>query len=320
MSEFDLIRAYFADIGPARTDAALGVGDDCALLDVPPGQSLAVSIDTLVSGVHFFPDCDPERLGHKSLAVGLSDLAAMGADPAWSTLALTLPAVDEDWIRAFSRGFARLSLEHGIRLVGGDTTRGPLSISVQVHGLVPSAAAIRRGGARPGDIVCVSGTLGDAGLALRQMLEGAPVDPSLRRRLERPEPRVALGRALRGIASAMIDISDGLAGDLGHILVASGVGAELELARLPLTAAVSEVVAQSDDWSLPLSSGDDYELCFCVPPERADEVLALGGRLGCPVSVVGEIRQAPGLVCRLPSGEPLSARVGGYDHFSSRAD
>nr|WP_207168512.1 thiamine-phosphate kinase [Thiocystis violacea] len=314
-----MIRTYFADIGPARADVALGVGDDCALLSVPAGHALAVSIDTLASGIHFFPDCDPEHLGHKSLAVGLSDLAAMGADPAWSTLALTLPSADEDWVRAFSRGFTRLSQAHGIRLVGGDTTRGPLSVSVQVHGFVPLGAAIRRSGARLGDLVCVSGTLGDAGLALRQMLEGTDVDPALRRRLELPEPRVALGRGLRGIASAMIDLSDGLAGDLGHILRASGVGAELDLMRLPLTPAVANAVRKDADWSLPLSSGDDYELCFCIPRERIEDARRLGVGLGCPVSVVGVISDQPGLRCRQANGDLLNAVRGGFDHFATGA-
>lgn len=317
MSEFDLIRRHFADIGPVRPDAALGVGDDCALLEVPPGQVLAVSIDTLVSGVHFLADCDPERLGHKSLAVGLSDLAAMGAEPTWSTLALTLPAADEAWIRGFSRGFARLSAAHGIRLVGGDTTRGPLSVSVQVHGLVPPGEAIRRSGARPGDLVYVSGTLGDAGLALRQILDGAEVDEALRSRLECPEPRVRLGSGLRGLATAMIDLSDGLAADLGHILEASGVGAELELARLPLSASVGDVVQRTGDWSLPLSSGDDYELCFCVAQADAARVEAVAQAAGCRVTAVGAVSTASGLRCRLPSGDLLETGMTGYDHFST---
>ncbi len=316
MSEFDLIRTFFADIGPRRTDVALGVGDDCALLTIPAGACLAVSIDTLAAGIHFFPDCDPATIGHKSLAVGLSDLAAMGAEPAWSTLALTLPSGDESWIRAFSAGFSTLSDAHGIRLVGGDTTRGPLSVTVQVHGLVPTGFAVRRGGARPGDLVVVSGTLGDAGLALRGLLAGAEIDPWLRHRLECPTPRVELGLGLRGLATAMIDLSDGLAGDLGHILAASKVGAELDLARLPLSPPVADVVARTGDWSLPLSSGDDYELCCCVPPQRVDEAHALAVGLGCPIRLVGRIRAEAGLACRLPNGSWLTTDGGGYDHFA----
>lgn len=318
MSEFDLIRRYFSDVGPERSDVTLGVGDDCALLSVPSGQALAVSIDILTAGIHFFPDCPPEHVGHKSLAVGLSDLAAMGADPAWATLALTLPSADESWVRAFSAGFRRLADEHGIRLVGGDTTRGPLSVTVQVHGLVPSGTAVRRSGARAGDLIFVSGTLGDAGLALRQILAGERVDPHLCGRLECPVPRVGLGRRLRGIASAMIDLSDGLAGDLGHILDASGVGAELDLARLPLSHAVAAVVAATDDWSLPLSSGDDYELCFCVPPGRAAEIQTLGEALGHPVTQVGGIQAERGLRWRGTDGTLLPIERTGYDHFRNR--
>lgn len=323
VSEFDLIGRYFAALGPERPDVALGVGDDCALLEIPAGQALAVSIDTLSAGVHFFSDCDPEHIGHKSLAVGLSDLAAMGAEPAWATLALTLPAADEDWIRAFATGFERLASAHGMRLVGGDTTRGPLSVAVQVHGLVPTGAAIRRSGARPGDAVFVSGTLGDAGLALRRMLAGESVAPELRRRLECPEPRVELGQRLRGVASAMIDLSDGLAGDLGHILRASAVGAVLELHRLPLAPQVADVVAATDDWSLPLASGDDYELCFCVPPAHIPNVERLAEALGLPLTRVGWIRASAGLDLRRPDGGRLTRPARGYDHFpvaDDRAD
>lgn len=320
MSEFDLIGRYFAALGPERPDVVLGVGDDCALLEIPPGQTLAVSIDTLSAGVHFFADCDPEHIGHKSLAVGLSDLAAMGAEPAWATLALTLPAADEGWIRAFAMGFGKLASAHGMRLVGGDTTRGPLSVAVQVHGLVPTGAAIRRSGARPGDAIFVSGTLGDAGLALRRMLAGEPVAPELRRRLECPEPRVELGRRLRGVVSAMIDLSDGLAGDLGHVLTASAVGAELELERLPLTPQVAEVVAATEDWSLPLASGDDYELGFCIPPEHIPTVERLAEALGLPLTRVGWIRAGAGLDVRRIAGDRLTLPVRGYDHFPSAGD
>lgn len=320
MSEFDLIGRYFAALGPERLDVVLGVGDDCALLEIPSGQTLAVSIDTLSSGVHFFADCDPEHIGHKSLAVGLSDLAAMGAEPAWATLALTLPESDEDWICAFATGFGRLANAHGMRLIGGDTTRGPLSVAVQVHGLVPAGAAIRRSGARPGDAIFVSGTLGDAGLALHRRLAGETVALELKHRLECPEPRVELGRRLRGIASAMIDLSDGLAGDLGHILTASDVGAELELERLPLTPWVAEAIAATGDWSLPLASGDDYELCFCVAPEHIATVERLGEELELPLTRVGWIRSDAGLDFRRPDGGRLTRPARGYDHFPAAND
>jgi thiamine-monophosphate kinase len=316
-SEFDLIECFFADLGASRADVLLGVGDDCALLEVPAGLSLAVSIDTLVAGIHFFHDCDAEAIGHKALAVGLSDLAAMGAAPAWATLALTLPERNDDWLAAFARGFGDLARTYGVRLVGGDTTRGPLSVSVQVHGLVPTGTAVRRAGARPGDLVWVSGTPGDAGLALRLICEGGRVDPALRARLERPVPRVGLGSALRGIATAMIDISDGLAADLGHILAASGVGAEIDLATLPLSHAVVSRIASEGDWWLPLSSGDDYELCFCAPSEQAELIASMAAGLDCALTAVGRIRAEPGLVLKGPDGVPMRLSSTGYDHFSN---
>ena len=323
MSEFDLIRRCFSDLGAPRADVVLGVGDDCALLEVPAGMRLAVSIDTLVAGVHFLPDCDPESLGHKSLAVGLSDLAAMGAEPAWATLALTLPKAlgtgEAPWVRDFARGFGELAGAHGLRLVGGDTTAGPLAVSIQVHGFVPAGSELRRSGARPGDLVCVSGTLGDAGLALRALLAGREPEAWSRRRLERPSPRVALGRVLRGVASAAIDCSDGLLADLGHVLSASGVGAELELAALPLSPGVAAAVAADGDWSLPLASGDDYELCFCLPPAESGRLKGLAALAGCDLTAIGHVREAPGLDCRAPDGRAYVPRSGGYDHFAGGA-
>jgi thiamine-monophosphate kinase len=320
LSEFDLIRTHFAHLGSRRTDVTLGVGDDCALLRVPPDQDLAVSIDTLVAGVHFLPDCDPEALGHKSLAVGLSDLAAMGAEPAWATLALTLPPdlprSRPNWVVGFCRGFDELARAHGVALVGGDTTSGPLSISIQVHGLVPRGLALRRSGARPGDLVCVSGTLGDAALALRRSLAGVPSSTALRGRLDRPIPRVGLGLALRGLATAAIDCSDGLAADLGHILNASEVGAELDLARLPLSAEVAVAVGEGGDWSLPLSGGDDYELCFTLKPQCEHTLGGIAAGCGVALTIIGRIVAEPGLRCRLPDGSDFALGRTGYDHFA----
>ncbi len=316
MSEFDLIRRHLTGLGAARADVCVDIGDDCALLRVPDAHELAVSIDTLVAGVHFFPDCDPDALGHKSLAVGLSDLAAVGAEPAWATLALTLPGADEAWLAAFAGGLGRLALAHGLRLVGGDTTRGPLCISVQVHGFVPAGAALRRGGASPGDLICVSGSLGDAGLALRQHLRGGPTDAAARARLERPTPRVALGLALRGVASAAIDISDGLVADLGHLLAQPGLGARVDLARLPLSAAVAGAIESDAHWDLPLASGDDYELCFTLPPARVDRLAAIAVRAGCALTPIGEITRDGGLRCILPDGGDWHPRRTGFDHFA----
>jgi thiamine-monophosphate kinase len=316
LSEFDLIRTHFSRVGPCRPDVPLGVGDDCALLRVPAGSDLAVSIDTLVAGVHFLPDCEAGALGHKCLAVGLSDLAAMGAEPAWATLALTLSNADEYWLDAFARGFGELATAHGVELVGGDTTRGPLSITVQVHGLVPEGKGIRRGDASPGDLIYVSGTLGDAALALRLLRSGGPVPTQLRERLDRPTPRVRLGAALRGVASAMIDVSDGLAADLGHILEESGTGGEIRLPGIPLSPAVAQRVAADADWSLPLTSGDDYELCFTLPPRNKEALASLLTRVGCPARPIGRITERPGLRCLLDDGSAWVPRRVGYDHFS----
>lgn len=317
MSEQGLIRKYFAALGAPRPDVVCGIGDDCAVLAVPAGHELAVSIDTLVAGVHFFADCDPASLGHKSLAVGLSDLAAMGAEPAWATLALTLPSADSDWLTRFAAGLGGLAVEHGVQLIGGDTTRGPLTVSIQVHGFVAVGKAVTRGGARPGDLVFVSGALGDAGLALRRLAAGAPLSAALRQRLERPLPRVALGCQLVGLASAMIDVSDGLAADLGHILAASGVGARIELAAVPLSEEVAACVAETGDWGLPLTSGDDYELCFAAPAARRAAVQAAADAVGCPVAAIGQITDAPGRQWRLPGGGQWREEKSGYDHFPS---
>jgi thiamine-monophosphate kinase len=317
MFEFDLIRDHLTGVGSERDDVLLDVGDDCALLRVPSGHELAVSIDTLVAGVHFLPDCDPQTLGHKSLAVGLSDLAAVGAEPAWATLALTLPGADGDWLASFARGFGTLASLHGLRLVGGDLTRGPLTVvSVQVHGFVPEGRALLRSGAHAGDLICVSGAIGDAGLALRHLLRGAPPDAYLRQRLERPQPRVALGECLRGIATSAIDLSDGLAADLGHILAASGVGAWIGLDRLPLTDQVAGAVAADGDWDLPLASGDDYELCFTIAPEHAAELPVLSAAAGCPLTRIGEIDAGPGLRFMRPGGAHWEPRCAGFDHFA----
>jgi thiamine-monophosphate kinase len=317
MSEFDLIRRHLTGIGTGRDDVLVDVGDDCAVLHVPPGRELAVGIDTLVAGVHFLPDCDPAGLGWKSLAVNLSDLAAVGAEPAWATLALTLPQADEAWLTAFVRGFGELAAAEDVRLVGGDLTRGPLTVTVQAHGFVPADHALRRSGAGPGDLICVSGALGDAGLALRHLQAGEPVDDYLRRRLERPTPRVALGEVLRGLATAAIDLSDGLLSDLGHVLTASGCAARVELDRLPLADQVAAVVAAGDDWALPLASGDDYELCFTLPPTAAGQLPVLAAAAGCPVTIIGEVLSGGGLRFIRADGGGWTPTGGGYDHFAA---
>ncbi len=322
LSEFEIIERYFRRHAGARDDVVLGIGDDAALVRPPPGLELALAIDTLVSGVHFLPSTDPAALGHKALAVNLSDLAAMGAEPAWATLSLTLPAADEEWLEPFAAGFAALARNHGVALIGGDTTRGPLSITVQVAGLIPPGQALRRSGAQPDDLIWVTGTLGDAALALR-CLEGtakvarARLGPLLQR-LERPLPRVREGQALRGVASAAIDVSDGLAADLGHLLAAERHGATLHAARLPLSAPVQEQVAATGDWMLALAGGDDYELCFTTDARHRAEVESRFTALGTPCACIGQVRAHPGLRVVLEGGEVLDPAGAGYRHFGGR--
>ncbi len=318
-SEFDLIRRHFAGMTPPRADVSLGIGDDAALVAPPPGQQLAISVDTLVSGVHFLPSVSPLALGHKALAVNLSDLAAMGAEPAWATLALTLPEPDEAWLNGFAKGFAALARRFGVALIGGDTTRGPLSLTVQVQGFVPAGQALRRSGARAGDDIYVTGCLGDAALCLKQLQSAVPppaIPDSLRQRLESPQPRVAAGMALRQRATSAIDISDGLLADLGHILEASAVGATLFLERLPLSSAFRDWFAASGDWSPALAGGDDYELCFTLPPAGEPEMAGLAAELGLEINRIGSIERSPGLRVLQPDGRAWSGAGRGFDHFA----
>ncbi|HQS30517.1 thiamine-phosphate kinase [Polaromonas sp.] len=331
MGEFDLITRYFTR--PAAR-AALGVGDDCALLQPRPGTQLAISSDMLVEGRHFFADVDPFTLGHKALAVNLSDLAACGAKPLAFTLALALPTIDEPWLAGFSRGLFALADLHGCELVGGDTTRGPLNICITVFGEVPVAGgksqALLRSGAQPGDDLYVSGTLGDARLALEalrgQVALPASVFAQARARLEQPSPRVALGLALRGVASAAIDISDGLLGDLQHMLRASGTGATLDT-----SVAIDLIAARAhSDWAAGLISlqkqlqyvlagGDDYELAFSAPPSARQAVQHAAQLAGTPVTRIGQIDAAPGLRLIDASGQTAPGDLGpfsAFDHFA----
>lgn len=308
--EFDLIARIRRRIA-ARDDVALGIGDDCALLAPPPGMQLAVTMDTLNAGVHFPADTAPADIGWKALAVNLSDLAAMGAQPAWCTLSLTLPHADAAFVDGFCDGFLALAAQHDVALVGGDTTRGPLSVSIAAHGFVPAGAALRRDGARVGDEVWVSGTLGDAAGALAQWQAGTAIAPPLRARLDRPTPRVALGLALRGIASSCIDISDGLLADLAHIARASGVGAELEADALPASPALGAAFASEAMRRLQATGGDDYELCFTAPATQREAVQALGARLELPLTRIGRIVAGSGVHCA-----GLDGLAPGYQHFA----
>jgi thiamine-monophosphate kinase len=319
ITEFDLIDDYFSAMTPEREDVLLGIGDDAALLRVPQGMDLAVSMDTLVAGVHFFPDVSPADLGYKVLAVNLSDLAAMGAKPAWATLALTLPRIDELWVGEFCRGFRDLAVRHDVQLIGGDTTSGPLSITVQVQGFLPSGMGLTRGGAQVGDDIYVTGSLGDAALALACRREGVGHEnlQQLMEHLDRPIPRIEAGIALRDIASSAVDISDGLAADLGHILKASGVGARVELDKLPLSSAVSATIHGAEDWSIVIAGGDDYELCFTSSTKFRDKVEELSRYSGVSMTKIGVIKAQTELHCYLPDGSLWSPKHTGYKHFST---
>ena len=310
MAEFDLIARIRQRVA-SRGDVVLGIGDDCALLAPPPGQQLAVTMDTLNAGVHFPPETAPADIGWKALAVNLSDLAAMGAEPAWCTLSLTLPQADATFVDGFCDGFLALAAQHGVALVGGDTTRGPLSVSINAHGFVAAGEALRRDGARVGDEVWVSGTLGDAAGALRQWKAGAPMAPALQARLDRPTPRVALGRALRGIASSAIDVSDGLLADLAHVCHASGVGAEIDVDALPASDALRAAFDADVRRTLQATGGDDYELCFTAPVAQRAALEALSRALALPLACIGRIVPGTRVACMgLPPG------IVGYQHFA----
>jgi thiamine-monophosphate kinase len=321
MNEFELIERYFRR-APRDAAVRIAIGDDAAVVAPAPGKELAFSVDMLVEGRHFLPGVDPDALGHKTLAVNLSDMAAMGATPRWALLAGALPENDERWIEAFAHGLFALAERFGVALIGGDTTRGPRNLCVTIIGELPAGAAITRSGARSGDDVYLSGTLGDAALALAALSGkttlAADLLATLRQRLERPEPRVALGERLRGVATAAIDVSDGLTGDLAHILAASGVGAELELARIPRSPALTQrLVTQERDLALGclLAGGDDYELCFTAPPSSRDQVAAIARDLALPLTRIGVITSSRGLRVRDEHGADLAPLPAAFDHF-----
>ena len=312
--EFALVDRIRARVR-ARADVVLGIGDDAAILRVPAGHDLVVSCDTLVSGVHFPTETAPADIGWKALAVNLSDLAAMAAIPAWCTLALTLPDADGEWVDAFLDGFLELAEQHAVTLVGGDTTRGPLSITITAHGFVPDGQALRRDGARAGDEVWVTGSIGDAAGALAQWRARGPSSAKLRHRLDRPTPRIDAGLALRGLATAGIDLSDGLAADLGHVLKASGVGARIDLGRLPTSRTLAGHFDPAQRWPLQLSGGDDYELCFTAPASAALAIERAMASCEVTATVVGVLVAEPGLRFTTPEGEDYTPAVAGFQHF-----
>jgi thiamine-monophosphate kinase len=314
MNEFALIRRFFGDLTPLAAEVALGIGDDCALLRPPPGEEIALTTDTLVAGRHFAETGAAADIGWKALAVNLSDLAAMGARPLAFLLSLTLPEYDEVWLSGFAEGLGELAALHEVALVGGNTARGPLSITITAVGAIPVGAAMLRGGALAGDVVCVTGTLGDAALALavagpRQ--NALADDPFLARRLHRPSPRVAAGIALRPHAHAAIDLSDGLAGDLGHVLAASGVGADIEVGALPASAEFLRFAAPARRLELQAAGGDDYELCVCLPPDALNRI-----RLDVPLTPIGRVTAGPGLRWVDAERRRVDVLLRGYDHFA----
>jgi thiamine-monophosphate kinase len=318
VTEWQLIERYFCDLGASRKDVVLGIGDDAAVLSVPDASQLVLTTDALVEGVHFLAGAPARSLGHRALAVNLSDLAAMGASPSWALLSLNLPSIDEHWLRDFAAGFGALAQQCGVSLVGGNLSRGALSITVELAGLVPAGQALRRGGARSGDELYVSGCVGDAAQGCALLRAGRRSDDGdvryLLQRFEYPTPRVALGEALRGVASACIDISDGLYADVGRLLEASGCGAELSIERLPLSEPLKRTLADQA-WRAGLRGGEDYELCFTAPPEYAQRIAMLAERTGQTVTRIGVLVAKRGVT--LKSGNTTTpVSIGGFDHFS----
>ncbi|NBF15908.1 thiamine-phosphate kinase [Pseudomonas sp. Fl4BN2] len=317
MGEFELIRNFFAAAPCAQggEGVALGIGDDCALLDVPFGEQLAISTDTLVAGVHFADPCDPFLLGQRSLAVAASDLAAMGATPLAFTLALTLPAVEADWLQAFARGLNLMAQGCGLRLIGGDTTRGPLCLTLTVFGRVPRGQALTRSAARPGDLLCVGGELGNAAGALPLVLGQRSATPVIAEPLLAhywsPQPQLALGQALRGKASSALDISDGLLADCGHIALASKVGLLIENDRVPVSLALQEFLGDAAAQQAALSGGDDYVLAFTLPAVELPTLLADGW----PIHVIGRVVEGLGVGLLDVDGRDITPGIRGYQHF-----
>ncbi len=320
MGEFELISRYFANCGAKRSDATLGVGDDGAVLQVRDGYDLVVTTDTMVVGTHFFPDDEPRALGHKLVAVNVSDLAAMGAEPAWLSLALTLPAVDEAWLSAFAAGLSETADYYQCQLVGGDTTRGPMSLTMVAKGTVPRGKALTRSGAKVGDYIYVTGTLGDAALGLKLCQGLHEVSKKhqshILQRFHYPSARVALGQALRNLASSAMDLSDGLYSDIQHILKRSNVGASIDVSRLPLSQALRDSCDTSTALQLALSGGEDYELLFTVPEARRGSLDVLLSPYGIPVTCIGRITGVAGKLELKQGDQAFDYQHQGFVHFS----
>lgn len=304
-----------------RDDVLLGIGDDAAIMRLPAGMDLVTCSDVLLQGVHFPDNASAAAIAHKALAVNLSDIAAMGAEPLWFTLNLSLPQADSAWLQGFCEGLFALAQAHSVQLVGGDTVRGPLCVGIQVHGMLAPGQALTRSGARPGDDIYVTGVLGDAALGLachqgRLSLDAQQAQPLLQA-LHEPQPRLAMGQGLRGLAHSCIDISDGLLADLGHILVASEVGASIQLAAIPVSASYRHHYPELSDLALALTHGDDYELCFSAPASAREALQALAQDLGVALTAIGRIEAEPGLRCLDSAGQIVPMAQAGHDHFAS---
>lgn len=320
MKEFDIIEYFFNRKSNPRKDVVIGIGDDCAVTIVPLGQSLAVTTDTLVNGVHFPTNTPPEAIAHKALAVSLSDLAAVGAEPAWFTLSLSLPEFDKNWLEAFSNSLFELSEYYSVQLIGGDTVQGPMSITVTAHGFVPHDQALTRSGAKPGDLVYVTGSLGDAGVGLDivqgKLTTSQHCSDFLVNRLNYPSPRMLAGTALRRIASSCIDISDGLANDLQHVLDASQCGAKIQVDQLPLSIAMQEAVNAEQAYNYALSSGDDYELLFTVSEENKGNLDIALANSNVTATCIGQLTGIKQKLDLRFEQEPFVVSASGYEHFS----
>jgi len=317
LSESEIIKRFFTISETSqKSGVVLGIGDDAAIVDVPAEMQLVLTMDTLIENVHFFPDVDPYDLGYKSVAVNLSDLAAMGAEPCWLTLSLTTPTINNDWLQSYSRGFFDLAKQFNVSLIGGDIIKGPLSITLQAHGLVPKGQFVKRNAASPGDLIYVTGQLGAAGLALKIINEGMQGNADFKyefERLHRPQPRVEEGLVLRDHVTSMIDISDGLMTDLGHILELSKVGAEIILEELPSSENLSKLTSETA-WEIALTSGDDYELCFTLPDKVNQSILKKIDTL-CPLTHIGHITDDNKLKLIKPGGKEWIFNASGYQHF-----
>jgi len=313
--EFDLIEQYFKSIPINRRDVVLGIGDDCAILEIPQNRQLVTSTDTLISGVHFPEATSAEDVGYKALAVNLSDLAAMGAEPAWMSLALTLPEENHDWLEKFVKGFSDLAKQYNVQLIGGDTTKGPLSITVQIYGFIQKDKTLRRDCAKAGDLIYVTGSIGDAGLGLKKIFNKLEALNKCLQQLNRPEPRVEIAQALTNISCCAIDISDGLLADLGHIAKESQCAAIIEVDKIPLSTELKSYYKNDIDWQQVITSGDDYELCFTIDKSNKDKLKDIQNTFGVLLTCIGEIVDGKGVNCIDANGCELKISSQGYNHF-----